>query len=89
MGDTRPRSARRIDDIGNDELPILLANDTLGCPGCRVELTSRESKVSVDGTAIGMFDSMACEFCGFFLLTEKGFDESAKVVSGILHQNGK
>ena len=64
----------------DDELPIQLENDALGCPRCKVELISRKSKVFVDRIDIGSFDSRSCAFCGFFLLTTKGFDESAKVI---------
>lgn len=81
MSRTRPLSAKHIETIADDELPIQLTNDALGCPHCRVELTNRKSRVFVESVTIGMFDSMACEFCGFFLLTEKGFDESAKVIT--------
>ena len=69
-----------VETIADDELPIQLTNDALGCPHCHVELTNRKSRVFIDGRTIGMFDSIACEFCGFFLLTEEGFDESAKVI---------
>lgn len=64
----------------DDELPIQLENDALGCPRCKVELISRKSRVLVDRIDIGSFDSRSCEFCGFYLLTTKGFDESAKVI---------
>lgn len=80
MSKTDPNSVKYSDAIADDELPIQLTNDALGCPRCRVELTNRKSRVFIDGTTIGMFDSLACEFCGFFLLTEKGFDESAKII---------
>lgn len=80
MNQTKPRVTKHAETTSNDELPIQLKNDALGCPRCHVELTNRKSRVFVEGIAIGMFDSTACEFCGFFLLTEKGFDESAKVI---------
>lgn len=75
----------RSDECGmpvhdDDDLPIQLENNALGCPRCRVELSSNKSRVFVDRIYIGAFDSLACGFCGFFLLTEKGFDESAKEV---------
>lgn len=80
MNKTEPEPFRYTDDIGDDELPIQFADDSLGCPWCRIKLTNHKSRMFIDGTDIGMFDSLACEFCGFFLLTEKGFDESAKAI---------
>ena len=64
----------------DNELPTQLENDALGCPRCIVELVNGKSRVFVDRTNIGAFDSLSCVFCGFFLLTAKGFDESAKVI---------
>ena len=78
-------SATKYDNDGvpaysDNELPTQLENDALGCPRCIVELVNGKSKVFVDRTSIGAFDSLSCVFCGFFLLTAKGFDESAKVI---------
>ena len=44
------------------------------CPQCRVPLERGPSRVAVDGTCVGSHDSVRCDFCGFFLLTESGFE---------------
>lgn len=72
--------ADNTEPLYSDELPIQLESDALGCPRCMVKLSNSKSKVFVDGIDIGSFDSIACKFCSFFLLTEKGFDESAKAI---------
>lgn len=52
----------------------------LGCPQCRVRLAPGRSNVFVDGLNIGAYDSIRCEFCGFFLLAAKGFDDTKPAI---------
>ncbi len=52
--------------------PIELEPGTLGCPECRYPLEPRLVPVYHDGVKLGAFDGMACEMCGYGLLTEKG-----------------
>lgn len=64
----------------NDEPAIQLEDGSLGCPQCRVRLTSGKSCVFVDGLNIGAYESIRCEFCGFFLLTAEGFDNTKPAI---------
>ena len=64
-----------------EEDPIQLENDELGCPRCKVELVEGKSSVYFQKVKVGSFDSMRCEFCGFFILTDTGFRESTKAIT--------
>ena len=63
-----------------DRPAIQFDDDGLGCPQCRVRLASGKSNVFVDDINIGAYDSIRCEFCGFFLLTAKGFDDTKRAI---------
>ncbi len=65
--------------MGED--PIQLSNDELGCPRCKVELIEGKSPFYFQKVKVGSFDSLRCEFCGFFILTETGFKESSKAIT--------
>ena len=52
--------------------PIDLEPGRLGCPECRYPLEPRLVPVYLDGARLGAFDGMACEMCGYGVLTEKG-----------------
>ena len=63
-----------------DEDPIQLENDEFGCPRCKVQLIESKSSFYFQRVKAGSFDSLRCEFCGFFVLTENGFKESTKAI---------
>ncbi len=58
--------------------PIQLDNDELACPNCISALIEGKSAFYFKKYKVGVFDSLKCEFCGYYVLTEKGFIESSK-----------
>lgn len=60
--------------------PIELAPGKLGCPDCRYPLGPCLVPVYHDGTKLGAFDGMACEMCGYGLLTEKGRSDKGRAL---------
>jgi len=64
-----------------NEDPIQFDNDELGCPGCKAPLTEGKSPFHYRGIMLGSFDSLRCDFCGYFVLTESGFIESTKAIT--------
>ena len=64
-----------------EEDPIQLANDELGCPRCKTPLVEGKSPFYFQKVKVGSFDSLRCDFCGFFILTEIGFRESSKSIT--------
>jgi len=63
-----------------EEEPIQLSNDELGCPRCKTQLVEGRSPFYFQRVKVGSFDSLRCEFCGFFVLTKTGFRESSKAI---------
>ena len=60
--------------------PIQLSNDELGCPRCKTQLLEGRSPFYFQRVKVGSFDSLRCEFCGFFVLTETGFRKSSEAI---------
>jgi len=63
-----------------NEDPIQFDNDELGCPRCKTPLTEGKSPFYHHEIKVGSFDSLRCDFCGYFVLTERGFRESTKAI---------
>ena len=63
--------------------PIQLSNDELGCPRCKTELVKGKSPFYFQKVKVGSFDSLRCEFCGYFILSEEGFRESTKKMKSL------
>lgn len=63
-----------------NEDPIQFDNDELGCPRCKTPLTEGKSPFYHHEIKVGSFDSLRCDFCGYFVLTESGFRESTKAI---------
>ena len=63
--------------------PIELAPGKLGCPNCRYPLEPSSVPVYHDGTKLGAFDGMACEMCGYGLLTEKGHSDKGRALEAL------
>jgi len=64
-----------------NEDPVQFDNGELGCPGCKAPLTEGKSPFHYRGIMLGSFDSLRCDFCGYFVLTESGFVESSKAIT--------
>lgn len=64
-----------------EEDPIQLTNDELGCPRCKIQLVEGKSSYYFQRVKVGSFESLRCEFCGYFILTENGFKESTKAIA--------
>ncbi len=63
--------------------PIQLPNDEFGCPRCKTELNEGKSPYYFQSVKVGSFDSLRCEFCGYFILSEEGFRESTKRIKSL------
>lgn len=61
--------------------PVQLSNEELGCPRCNTELVDGKSPLYFQKVKVGSFDSLRCEFCGYFILSEEGFRESSKKIA--------
>ena len=63
--------------------PVELVPGKLGCPDCRYPLEPSLVPVYHEGAKIGAFDGMACEMCGYGLLTEKGRTDKGRVLEAL------
>ena len=63
------------------KVPIQLSNEELGCPRCKIQLVEGRSQFYFQHVKAGSFDSLRCDFCGFFVLTETGFRESTRAIT--------
>ena len=63
--------------------PVELAQGKLGCPECRYPLEPSLVPVYHEGSKIGAFDGMACEMCGYGLLTEKGRSDKGRALEAL------
>ena len=63
--------------------PIELAPGKLGCPECRYPLEPSLVPVYHEGSKLGAFDGMACEMCGYGLLTEKGRRDKGRALEAL------
>ena len=63
--------------------PIELAPGMLGCPECRYPLEPRRVPVYHGGSKLGAFDGIACDMCGYGLLTEKGHDAKGQALEAL------
>ena len=75
------KAQKRLAPMNSD--PIELAPDMLGCPECRYSLEPRLVPVYHNGTKLGAFDGMACDMCGYGLLTEKGHDAKGRALKAL------
>ena len=58
--------------------PIDLAPGKIGCPNCRYPPEAFLAATYRDGAKLGAFDGMACEVCGYGMLTEKGHGDRGR-----------
>ena len=63
-----------------EKAPIRLPNGDLGCPYCKTQLVSGKSPYHFEGIRVGAFDSMRCQFCGFYVLSEEGRTDSVNAL---------
>jgi len=63
------------------EGPIRFDSDELGCPHCKSPLSEGKPPFYYREVLAGSFDSLRCDFCGCFVLTESGFMESTKAIT--------
>lgn len=55
-----------------EEVPVQLPNGDLGCPYCKTQLVNGKSPYYCKGVRVGAFDSVRCQFCGFYVLSDEG-----------------
>ena len=63
--------------------PIELAPGKLGCPNCRYPLEPSLVPAYHDGAKLGAFDGLACEMCGYGMLTEKGHGDKEQALGAL------
>ena len=62
------------------EFPIEIEPGKLGCPRCKTPLVDGETPCYYKGRSMGLFDGLVCKTCDYGLLSQKGFDDSGKVI---------
>lgn len=62
------------------KVPIRFPSGDLGCPYCKAQLVSGKSPYHFEGIRVGAFDSMRCQFCGFYVLSEAGHTDSVNAL---------
>ena len=60
--------------------PVELAPGRLACPHCRLPLIPGTTPFYYRGRRLGSFDGIACEACGYALLTEKGYEDTGRAI---------
>ena len=63
--------------------PIELGSGKLGCPECRYPLEPSLVPIYHEGSKLGAFDGMACEMCGYGILTEKGRRDKGRALEAL------